>query len=94
MTLFGYTLGDVRKAVVAFFAPVVPLVYQAVQDTGTGGAAITTQEWVLIVGAALGTSALVYGVPNAGTYLPRASTPEEKRAAIERLRAQIEAMPR
>lgn len=52
------------KAVVAFVAPGVVALGQAVLDSSPGGEHITGPEWIGIVVAMFVTSGIVYAVPN------------------------------
>lgn len=52
------------KAVVGFIAPAAVVLTSAVQDSSTGGAAITTAEWVTAACACVITAAAVYATPN------------------------------
>ncbi|MBK9087502.1 MAG: hypothetical protein IPL80_19920 [Sterolibacteriaceae bacterium] len=58
------SLKPYAKAVVAFIAPGVVLLVQAVTDGSPGGAAVTGPEWVGIGAAMILTAAGVYAVPN------------------------------
>lgn len=52
------------KAVVAFVTPAIPTVLASMQESSAGGTTIVAVEWVTIIAASLGTSAVVYATPN------------------------------
>ena len=57
-------LAPYAKAVVAFIAPGVVLLTQAVTDGSPGGSTVTGPEWVGIAAACIITAAGVYAVTN------------------------------
>lgn len=65
MKFFGYTPGQVMKAIVAFITPGVIALGTAMQDASAGGSAIVQLEWVGIALAMLVTGGAVFGVKNA-----------------------------
>lgn len=54
----------VAKAVLGFLAPGAVVIGGAVSAESTGGAAITSGEWVTALTAMIITGAAVYSVPN------------------------------
>lgn len=58
------TFAPYAKAVVAFVAPGVVLLTQAVTESSPGAATVTGPEWVGIGAACVLTAAGVYAVPN------------------------------
>lgn len=57
-------LAPYAKAVVAFIAPGVVALVQAVSDASPAGGSVTGPEWVNIGAACVLTAAAVYAVPN------------------------------
>jgi len=64
MKIFGYTPGELKKAIFGFVAPIIPLVYAAVQVDSPGGAGFTTEEIILIAVAAFGVGGGVFAIRN------------------------------
>lgn len=52
-------IAEYRKAVAAFLVPALVVLGAALAD-----GAVTAEEWIAVVVAALGSSAAVYAVPN------------------------------
>lgn len=65
MTLFGYTLPQIKKAVWGFCAPIIPTLLMALQTASPGGTNITAGEWLTIAGAAFATGGGVFALTNA-----------------------------
>lgn len=60
-------LRPIAKAIIGFITPGVAVLIYATTATSAGGEAITTNEWLLVLGACLGTGATVYAMPNKAT---------------------------
>lgn len=70
MTLLGYTLPQIKKAVWGFCAPIVPVAFMAVQAGSDGGTSVTGAEWITIAAAAFGVGGGVFALTNADAPKP------------------------
>lgn len=65
MKIFGFTLPQIKKTIVAFITPGVVALGVALTTGSPGDATVTSAEWLGIAVAMFGTSLLVFNVRNA-----------------------------
>ena len=64
MSTFGDRVAEVRKAIAGFLVPGLVVLVGALTDNSPAGPHVTAGEWLLVLIAALGTGASVYGARN------------------------------
>lgn len=68
-------INEGRKAVAALLVPGLIVLGNSLTSGSDGGSDVVASEWVAIIIASLGTSAIVYGIKNGESRNPNTSTP-------------------